>query len=211
MTESEPQTLTLLRRWHEGDREALGELIARDLPWIREHVHRRLGPGLRAHADTNDFVQDAFVEVLRTGPRFLVSDQEHFRALLARIVENVLRMRHRHLHRQRRDVAKEQRIGSGAVLDLDGSQTRPSQAAMRSESESWLQLGLELLDAEDREVVLLRQWDGLSFNEVGQRLNIAEDAARMRFSRALARLARLVKRVRGGELAAVLSETPGGR
>jgi RNA polymerase sigma-70 factor (ECF subfamily) len=211
MTESEPRTLTLLRRWHEGDREALGELIARDLPWIREHVHRRLGPGLRAHADTNDFVQDAFVEVLRTGPRFLVSDQEHFRALLARIVENVLRMRHRHLHRQRRDVAKEQRIGSGAVLDLDGSQTRPSQAAIRSESESWLQLGLELLDAEDREVVLLRQWDGLSFTEVGQRLNIAEDAARMRFSRALARLARLVKRLRGGELAAVLSETPGGR
>jgi DNA-directed RNA polymerase specialized sigma24 family protein len=53
---------------------------------------------------------------------------------------------------------------------------------------------------------MLRQWDGLSFGDVGERLGIAEDAARMRFQRALGRLARLVQRLRAGELQKVLAE-----
>jgi RNA polymerase sigma-70 factor (ECF subfamily) len=82
--------------------------------------------------------------------------------------------------------------------------TRPSAAADRNEKRAWIRLALELLDTADRDVVLLRQWDGLSFAEVGERLGIREDAARMRFERAVARLARLVARLRAGEIAQVL-------
>src|SRR5215813_5262684 len=59
VSDTPSQTLTLLRRWHGGDREALGELVARDLPWIRAHVERRPQPELRRHLDADDLVQDA--------------------------------------------------------------------------------------------------------------------------------------------------------
>ncbi|MCC6671200.1 MAG: sigma-70 family RNA polymerase sigma factor [Planctomycetes bacterium] len=202
------ETMELLQRWHSGDRDALGKLLERDLPWIREQVGRRLGAALRARAETGDFVQDAVLQILRYGPRFLLSDRDQFRALIARIVENQVRMRHRYLHQEKRDVGREQPIpGSDTVLNLDSSQTAPSQAAMRNEASSWLQLGIELLPAEDREIVHLRQWQGLAFEDIGRQLGIREDAARMRFQRALGRLARLVQRIRNGELATILNET----
>ena len=37
----------LLQRWHGGDAAALAELIRGQLPWLREHLDRRLGPMLR--------------------------------------------------------------------------------------------------------------------------------------------------------------------
>jgi RNA polymerase sigma-70 factor (ECF subfamily) len=204
MAEAETQTLKLLRCWHAGDEASLGELLRRDLPWIRGHVQQRLGAKLREKAETMDVVQEAMVQVLRAGPRFVVSDHHQFRALVAAIVENVLRNEHRAQHQQRRDVARERDLPTSGVLDLDA--TSPSQAAMRSEDLAWLQLSVELMAPNDREVILLRQWEGLSFAEVGERLGITTDAARVRFHRALARLAPLMKRLRQGELSALLAE-----
>ena len=40
---------------------------------IREHVHQRLGPALRAKETVSDIAQDAVMEVLRFGPKFQVS------------------------------------------------------------------------------------------------------------------------------------------
>ena len=37
-------TTILLRRWHEGDRKALDELLEDHLEWITTHVRGRLGP-----------------------------------------------------------------------------------------------------------------------------------------------------------------------
>ena len=72
------KTVELLNRWHAGDREALAHLLQRDLPWIRAHVSRRLGPLLRQKGETVDYVQDAFVAALQYGPRFVVADTVGF-------------------------------------------------------------------------------------------------------------------------------------
>jgi RNA polymerase sigma-70 factor (ECF subfamily) len=202
----ESQTLLLLKRWHAGERAALDTLLERDMPWIKEHVSRRLGPALRTRLESGDVVQETMLQVLRYGPRFLLSDMDQFRALLARMVENVIRMQARRLQQERRDAQREQQLPSDSVLLLDRSSQRPSQIAAKDESAAWMQLGIELLDPDDKDVLMLRQWDGLSFGDVGERLGIAEDAARMRFQRALGRLARLVQRLRAGELQKVLAE-----
>jgi len=198
-------TTQLLRKWQEGDRAALDSLLVRDLPWIQERVRRRLGPLLRARAETDDFVQEAVAEVLRYAPRFTISDRSHFRALLARIVENVLRDQHDRFRAYRRALHRERPLPPDTELSLDaprGSVERPSEAAERSEWEAWVRLALELVDPEDRLAILMRNWDGLSFVEMGKRLEISEDAARMRFHRALARLAEEVHRLRSGRPAA---------
>ncbi|MCU0866844.1 MAG: sigma-70 family RNA polymerase sigma factor [Planctomycetes bacterium] len=196
------ETRQLLQRWHQGERAAIDALIARDLPWIRDHVHARLGPLLRARGETMDYLQDAILDVLHYTPRFVTDDRRQFRALVARIVENHLRDAHDHHAALRRTPVKERPVPSDSVLDLGAAAstvTRPDAAAERNEQEAWVRLALELLEPADREVLLLRQWQGLEFAAVGERLGIAEDAARMRFQRALPKLARQLEALRAGK------------
>ncbi|MBK8976921.1 MAG: sigma-70 family RNA polymerase sigma factor [Planctomycetes bacterium] len=204
------ETAILLRRWHAGEQGALQELLQRDLGWIREHVQRRLGGLLRQKGETQDYVQDAMVEVLRYGPRFVMHDRDRFRGLLVRIIENVLRDRHDWFTAKRRAIQRERPLPDDSVIDLDlslESVTRPSEHAARGERESWVRLALELLPPDDRRVILLRQWDELPFEEIGARLGCSTDAARMRFQRALPKLARKIEELRaGGGLANLGSE-----
>ena len=85
---SEPVTSTrhLLEQSHSGDLAARKQLLDQNLTWIYQHVKKRLGPGLRAKAETIDFVQDAAVKLLDCGARFVVSNDEEFRALMAHII-----------------------------------------------------------------------------------------------------------------------------
>src|SRR5262245_11241046 len=155
MNPEESPTTVLLRRWHAGDEDAVRELLERHLPWIRAHVQRRLGPALRRAGETGDYVQEALLEFLRYGPRFVVSEDHRLRGLLARIVENVLRDEHDRYAARRRARARERPLPSDSVLDLDAAcdpVTRPSEVAERREWEAWVRLALELLDPEDREV-----------------------------------------------------------
>jgi RNA polymerase sigma-70 factor, ECF subfamily len=198
----ESETLRLLVAWHAGDRGALQELIARDLPWIEQHVRRRLGPLLRARGDTQDYVQDAMIEVLQYGPRFVSTSQSRFRNLIARIIENTLRDRHDWYKAKRRALSRERPMPADSVLDLDNpelSVTRPSEHAQRHERDALVRLALELLDPEDRKVILLRQWNEMSFPDVGAELGISADSARMRFTRALPRLGQKVVELRSGK------------
>ena len=195
------ETLDLLQRWQAGDRAALDALIQRDLPWIRARVHHRLGALLRARGETEDYVQEAMLEVLHYGPKFASESLHRFRALLARIIENMLRDRNDWYRAKRRTISREQPLPSDSILDLDRpdrSVTRPSVDAGRRETESLVRLALELLEPDDRKVLLLRQWDELSFPEIATQMGIAPDAVRMRFRRALPKLAQKVAALRLG-------------
>lgn len=201
---SADDTLLLLRRWHGGDEAALGALVARDLPWLRAVVQRRMGAELAGRADADDIVQQALVNLLQYGPRFEVDDADAYRALIACIVENTIRKLIRDGRRQRRWAGKEEPLPSGSVVALSTGATRPSAAADRNERRAWIQLGLELLDSRERELVLWRQWHGRSFADIGAELGVSEDAARMRFERALQRLAQAVARLRSGQVRELL-------
>lgn len=205
MSDATP-TIQLLRRWHDGDQAALQDLMARDLPWVREQVNRRMGKELRGRADVDDVVQHALLAVFQHGPRFEIEDSEHYRAVLMRIVENTIRKMVRDGRREKRWAGREEPLPSGSVVVLTDGVTRPVSAADRNERRAFLQLGLELLDPQDREIVLGRQWEGHSFKRLGDERNISEEAARKRFDRAVARLAQLVQRLRQGELKGVLNK-----
>ena len=204
------ETRDLLLRWHRGDPQAMAELADQEAPFLHAQVRRRLGPLLRRQHETQDIVQHALLQALRSAPRFLVSDREQLRGLLARMVENVLRVQASHQQRQKRDIRREQHFAAPAsddsVLDLDvpAAVTNPGAAAERNETRQWVRLALELLDADDREVVLLRDYEELSFGDIAARTGEAEDTVRMRHRRAMPKLARVLARLRQGELKELL-------
>ncbi len=71
---------------------------------------------------------------------------------------------------------------------------------MQDDQRAGLQLAIELLAPDDRRVILLRVWQQLEFGAIAALLGIAEDAARMRFQRALPRLAGTLEELLGGRV-----------
>jgi RNA polymerase sigma-70 factor, ECF subfamily len=208
--EHDPQdTATILAACHRGDPHALATLVQRDLAWVRGYVSRRLGVLLRRRNDTQDVVQEAMVEILRSGPRFIVSDRDACRALVAKIVENAIRRAWRHQAADRRDVRREESLPvDETVLDHDRGATHPSEAAGASEMRAWVRLALELLDPDERTVIVLREYRDLAFREIAQLLGTSEDAARMRFSRAVSQLARCMDELRAQRIVPLCDEAP---
>lgn len=71
-------------------------------------------------------------------------------------------------------------------------------------------MALELLAPERREILVLRQWDGLSFANIGQRLEISEDAARKRCQRAMIHLGKIMRTLRSGWIEEILEHQEAG-
>ena len=195
-------TSIALDRLHQGDEKGLHDLLERHLRWIEQRVRKRLGPGLRARAETLDYVQDAVAEFLRYGPKVRVSEDAQFRAIMVKIVENTLRGRKDWFTAQRRRISRVMPLPSDTVLSLDPPKTpvdRPSEAVLKNEREAWVRLGLELLDPKDSEIIVLHQWESRTFEDIGGELRITPDAARMRHARAVSRLAKKVSQLRKGD------------
>jgi RNA polymerase sigma-70 factor (ECF subfamily) len=209
MCAGESNTLQLLEGWHRGDTQSFGTLLERHLPWIRERIRQRLGPVLRKKGETGDYVHDAVLEFLQYAPRFVVRSEAQFRALLLRIAENTLRNRYRWFMAARRKIAIERPIPSTTILSLDpagATRTTPSQSAERREREAWVRLAMELLDDEDQQVLVLRQWENRSFVEIGEELGMTAAGARVRHLRALRRLAAKTGELRTAGLSSLVEE-----
>lgn len=203
-------TRSLLLRWHAGDQAAMAELVQQEGPFVERQVRARLGALLRRQHDTGDIVQAMLLQALQSAPKFLVSDRDHLRGLLARMVENTLRVQAERQQRLKRDIRREQPLPAAAagdtVLDLDpaADSTDPGHAAERDDLRDWVRLALELLDPDDREVIRLRDYEGWTFPAIAGQLGEAEDTVRMRYRRAMPKLASTLARLRQGRLGELL-------
>ncbi len=143
------------------------------------------------------------VKILEYGPRFTVSNDRQFRALMKRIVENVICDKNDRFMAQCRRLSRERPIARDTVLNLDPPRKKgdtPSQAVNQREKDEWMRLGISLIDPEDREIIMHRLWDQLSWEVVGDRLGIKKEAARTRFRRAMGRLNRKLVEIRRGTI-----------
>ncbi|MFO0276914.1 MAG: RNA polymerase sigma factor [Planctomycetota bacterium] len=201
MDASSDPTPALLERWHRGDEAALSTLIEIHIEWLRAQAEKRLGEFLKSRGNVDDYVQDAMLDFLRNAPRFQVRDGSQFRSLLARVLENTLRDRNDWFRAKRRDLARDRKLPTDSVLPLDPAlqrSTTPSRDVGRTELRDWVRLGLEMLDGEDRKILLAREYEDRSFVEIGAELGMSANAVRMRWVRALERLAKVMQTMRNG-------------
>lgn len=211
MPPSATDTAALLARWHSGDQAALASLVELHLPWLCAHVRDRMGEFLRQQGEAEDYLHDAMLDFLRDAPRFQVRDAAQFRGLLARVVENTLRDRHDWFRRKRRDLARNDGLPSHSVLILDPAlqmSATPSREAAAAEARDWVRLALEMLPAEDRRILVARDWEKRSFVEIGAELSMTDSAVRMRWVRAVGRLAAIMRELRRGAIPPPSDEPP---
>ena len=150
------------------------------LPLIR----LRLGRTLRREMESRDVLQAVLCKSL--GRLNEVRDPAAVMGWLARIAENEIRDQADFYKRQRRDAAKRTSIDDAAEVPAPVRQAL-SQAIVTEQVER-LETALEALPDAQREIIVLRKLEELSFRDIGERLGKTEDACRMAFARAMAAL-----------------------
>lgn len=186
----------LLQEFRGGDNRAGDQLLRRYQPWLRFLACREVDTRYRGKFDASDIVQQALLEAVRDMSQFRGQTEEEFRAWLRTILAHVLAHEFRRYRgTQKRDVTQEVSLNhslqhSSAWLSeaLAGSVTSPSLQAARNEEELRLADVLTRLPDDYREVILLRNLEGLSHEEVARRMGRGVGAVRMLWVRALARL-----------------------
>ena len=164
------------------DVEAFYERSARKLlPLIR----LRLGRTLRGELESRDILQAVLIKSLNRLDQ--VKDPASVMAWLARIADNEIRDRADYHHRQRRDAVRRVPIDEEAGALPSPVRQALSQAIVTEETER-LEQALETLPDAQREIIVLRMLEELSFREIGARLGKTEDACRMAFARAMTAL-----------------------
>lgn len=191
----------LFERYHNGDPEALGELLEHYRAWIKGYVRRHMGPAERANETSEDVVQDVFRKAIEAGPAFIPRDEGQFRRIMGTVVLNHLRDRlrwARTLKRDRKRVQPEGSSGPGRLSWLGTSTANPGplRLAERQEEEQLLHLAVNLLSAEDAAILRSFHLEGTSLSGLASQRGITKHAARMRIARAVGRLAVMANNLR---------------
>lgn len=198
MAELKPEsevTVALLERVEAGEPEAFNQLFARHRDWLRRLVEVRRDARLAARVDPSDVVQETQLETFRRLSDFLSRRPMPFRLWLRKTLEERLLMAQRqHVEAGKRSVGREQAVGdsSSAPPEPAGAGPSPSQQAVQFELAGRVREALLELPEADREIVLMRTFEGLSYDEAAYVLEIDAAAARKRHGRALLRLHKLL-------------------
>jgi RNA polymerase sigma-70 factor (ECF subfamily) len=154
-------------------------------------VQRRLDRSLAARLDPEDVLSEAFLEARRRWPNFDPRATPPYVWLYGIVRERLLDA-WRRATRRGRDVHREmpwpERSSLQLGMGLVNPGTSPSQAASREEMQERMRRTMDALKDSDKEILTMRHYDDLSFGEAARVLGITENAATVRYVRALKRL-----------------------
>ena len=194
MEEQSDHTVQRLDAWFHGDQDALNVLVDEHVEWMRRRAGREMHAEDRRALESLDVVQEALARLLRRGPSYAPRSRAEFRALLGQVLRATLldeRDRRRTVKRGGGRVARLPSQGLSRLV-VDGREpTMPGDAADRTERSELISAALSELPEADAGVIRLRHVEGRAFDEVAVELGLeSADAARMRYHRALPKLAR---------------------
>ena len=169
-------------------------------PWLRLLARSHVDTQLRGKCDPSDIVQQTMIEVLRADASFRGTTEPERLSWLRKILAGVAcREFRRYGQTQKRDLNRERSIEQslaktsvalGAILVDQGG--TPSRIVAQREQEVIVAEAIEALPDDYRNVILLRNLESLSHEEVAGRMGRTTSAVRMLWLRALKQLRREV-------------------
>ena len=199
----------LTQRASGGDMSAMAELFDLFRPRLWRLVNFRLDARLQGRVDPDDVLQEAWLAaVARAKHLDRESDGSRFIWFRMIVSQTLIDVHRRNLQSESRNAARETKALSGwdpgstsfsLAEHLLGGLTSPSQALLRAEVSAQLDVALKSLSELDQEVLALRHFEELSNTETAEVLQLTEQAASVRYVRALARLKDILQRLPGFE------------
>jgi RNA polymerase sigma-70 factor (ECF subfamily) len=192
----------LVRASLNGDTEAFGQLVRRYQDRLYPTLLRLTG----SPDDALDLLQDAFIRAFQKLDRF--RGQSSFFTWVYRIAVNLALSERRHRKCQPH---------CSAVSNLEQFEERsgadhrdPSLPLEQFEEEQRIQRALMQLPEDGRAIVVLRDLDGLSYEEIAEALRVPIGTVRSRLHRARCELKQILERAETGPPAFAAAASPGG-
>lgn len=172
--------LSLVQRCAEGDEDACTQLVGAHQRMVYQLSLHLLGD----HNEALDLSQEVFLRVFRTIRSF--RGQSALKTWIYRIVINQASNRQRWWRRRRRaqQVSFEQHVEAHGELPGMRRLDSPEVALRQKELAEHIQCALDKLPFDQRTVIVLREIDGLSYDEIAFSLNVAIGTVKSRLARA---------------------------
>lgn len=179
------KTQQLVSLAKQGDRSALDQLCGVYGERVLRIIRLRMGPELRSKLESMDLVQDVLMGALKDLEGFTYTNEGDFLRWLGKIAENRIRDNLDKLHAGKRDIRKERPLDDDASRSRDVSaraleparNTTPSLVLSKRDELDKLEKAIDMLKPEYRNVIVLAKIDGLSYQEIGDKLGKSADAA----------------------------------
>jgi len=177
-----------IRKLQKGDAKAFRELV-------RKHQDRVFSLCFRMLADSHeaeDVAQEVFFAVHKHLPRF--RGDCRLSTWIYRVAKNhcLNRLKYRERRETEGDAALEQVDGTSMDAGLMSRPERPDRALLGAEERNQVQLALVQLSAEHRLLVVLRDIEGMSYEEIARIAELPAGTVKSRLHRARAALAELL-------------------
>ncbi len=177
------EELSVVRRVQSGDVNAFEDLVAAYEKNVYNLALRMTG----SREDAEDMAQEAFLKAYNSIRSF--RGDSKFSVWLYRIVSNVcldyLRKRGK---RQTVSLSAEDDDGEQVQLELADTAQSPETLLEKKLTRESVRRGLERLPPDARQILLLREIQGLSYEEIGETLGLEPGTVKSRIFRARKRL-----------------------
>ena len=163
-----------------GDRKAFGALVEQNQSKVYSLAYRMTGNPDNAA----DLTQEAFLSAFQNLSKF--DGRSAFSTWLYRLTSNLcLDFLRREKRRSAHSITLEDKEGEEtSQLDLPDERYTPERELERKEAFEAVRRGLAALSPQHREVLVLRELEGLSYTEIAQALDLEEGTVKSRLARA---------------------------
>lgn len=198
--EFERQKRRLLAEVRDGSAPALAKLLDMYRPFLRLWGHRSAGDQLRRKFDTSDVIQNTHEAALKRIDAFQAVADEDFSKLLRQIFNAQISEDSKPYRRvKKRSIHREQPLDGHKSWDqlINMLATEPgsvTEQVSQDETRQRVEAVLDRLKAPQQRLLRQRLWESLSWEQIAQLHDCTEDAARMRFKRAIAKCAQVYRR-----------------
>jgi RNA polymerase sigma-70 factor, ECF subfamily len=187
-----------------GRSESLGRALELNRTYLTLLARTQIDLHLQGRVDASDVVQETFLDACRDFDHFRGTSQGEWVAWLRKILTfNLARAVQRQVTAQKRSVRREvsldqhltalERSSARIETALVGHSSSPSSHAQRSERAARVADHLARLPPDYREVLVLRNLEGLPFSEVANRMGRSAGAVRILWVRAVDQLRYLLQ------------------
>ena len=201
--EERPDPERLLAEARQRQSECLGTLLELYRNYLHLLARTQIDLHLKGRVDASDLVQETYLDACRDFSRFRGASERELLGWLRQIlICNLARAAQRQLVAKRRDARRDvsldlhlqdlERSAARFEAVLLSPQSTPSHQAQRRERVALVADHLARLPPDYRDVIVLRNLEGLPFSEVAKRMGRSPGAARVLWVRALDQFRRLI-------------------
>jgi RNA polymerase sigma-70 factor (ECF subfamily) len=178
----------LMSAFQGGDDSAFEQLYTRYRRPVFQYVYRRIGDASRAE----ELTQEVFVGLIRS--RGSWRQEASFRTYLYRIAFNQCASEARRSDFKSVDPLERP---DGTTVDVVSGDPGPDAEARRKQEASLVAGALGRLDSDQREAIVLREYQGLSYEEIAEVTGVAVGTVKSRIFRGKLELKRLLEPLLG--------------